>query len=136
MIKFVKIGIAVILIGGGIFGLHTWMHGSPCDPQSSESQLTPLHHQGILGVQHPPSQSNLLWVFVGPAWHELPEDEKRAIDRVVRCAAQTIDETGQPTWQAAYYDQATGKLAGLTSRKWGFRLKDQESHFAQDFPTP
>jgi hypothetical protein len=75
-------------------------------------------------------------VFVEKAWHKLPENEKRAIDRVVRCAAQTIDENGQPVWQAAYYDQATGKLAGLTSRKWGFRLKDQESHFAQDFPTP
>ncbi len=99
---------------------------SQCDPQTAEAMLTTYAGQGIQGTSHPPSLSNLLWVHVGPRWHALPLAEKHALDRVVRCAATTLDAQGQPTWQAAYYDNATGAIVALTSREYGFRLKEAE----------
>lgn len=101
--------------------------GSPqCDPQAAEATLAASADQGIRGTSHPPSLSNLLWVHVGPRWHALPLAEKQALDRVVRCAATTLDAQKRPTWQAAYYDRTTGAIVALTSREYGFRLKEAE----------
>ena len=97
-----------------------------CDPPAAEATLATYAEQGIHGTSHPPSLSNLLWVHVGPRWHALPLAEKKALDQVVRCAATTRDEQGHPTWQAAYYDNATGTIVALTSRQYGFRLKSSE----------
>ena len=99
---------------------------SPCDPQGAEATLATYTEKGIRGTSHPPSLSNLLWVHVDPRWHALPLAEKHALDRVVRCAATTLDDQGRPTWQAAYYDKATGTVVALTSREYGFRLKEAE----------
>ena len=96
---------------------------STCEPKVAESALSQYRDQGIQQIQHPPSLSNLLWVMVGPEWHGLSQGEKDTIDRLVRCAATTTDQLGEPTWQAAYYDSNTGKLVALTSRKYGFRLE-------------
>ena len=82
--------------------------------------------QGIRGTSRPPSLSNLLWVHVGPRWRALPLAEKQALDKVVRCAATMLDDQGRPAWQAAYYDNTTGKIVALTSREYGFRLKAAE----------
>ena len=123
----------ILLVGGSYL---YWESSTPCHPNEAENQLAALKSQGIHSVYHPPSLSNLLWIHVGPQWHALSENEKRSLDRLVRCAARTIDEQGKPTWQAVYYDQATGKMVALTSRKWGFRLKEQETHFSQDFVAP
>ncbi len=98
-------------------------HQVACDPTAAEASLANYSDQGIQRTQHPPSLSNLLWITVGPEWHALSRKEKKAIDRIVRCAATTIDDLGQPTWQAAYYDGESGKLVALTSRKYGFRLE-------------
>lgn len=133
--KFIVFGFLVL--GVLLWSIWEFIYSqSTCDPQSAEIRLKTLSDKGIQSVQHPPSQSNLLWIHVGPAWHALPHEEKTMIDRVIRCAAQTFDAQNRPTWQAAYYDQTTRKLVALTSRKWGFRIKDQESHFAQQFPIP
>lgn len=94
-----------------------------CDPQAAEAALGDSADTGILGTNRPPSASNLLWVHVGPRWHALPRVEKEALDTLVRCAATTIDEQGEPTWQAAYYDATSGEIAALSSRQYGFRLK-------------
>lgn len=99
---------------------------SQCDPRAAEAALATFADQGIQGTSHPPSLSNLLWVHVGPRWHALPLAEKKTLDQVVRCAATTLDDRGQPTWQAAYYDNATGTIVALTSRQYGFRLKGAE----------
>ena len=101
--------------------------GSPqCDPQAAEATLATYADQGIRGTSRPPSLSNLLWVHVGPRWHALQLAEKHALDKVVRCAATTLDDQGRPTWQAAYYDNTTGTIVALTSREYGFRLKEAE----------
>ena len=97
-----------------------------CDPQAAEATLATSVEQGILGTSRPPSLSNLLWIHVGPRWHALPLAEKKALDTVVRCAATTLDDQGHPTWQAAYYDNRAGTIVALTSRQYGFRLKDAE----------
>ena len=99
---------------------------SQCDPQAAKATLAASAEQGIHGTSRPPSLSNLLWVHVGPRWHALPLAGKQALDRVVRCAATTLNDQGHPTWQAAYYDNATGTIVALTSREYGFRLKDSE----------
>lgn len=99
---------------------------SQCDPQAAEAALATYADQGIRGTSRPPSLSNLLWVHVGPRWHALPLAEKQALDKVVRCAATTLDDRERPTWQAAYYDNATGTIVALTSREYGFRLKEAE----------
>ncbi|MYC27708.1 MAG: hypothetical protein F4X63_06925 [Nitrospira sp. SB0662_bin_26] len=97
-----------------------------CEPQAAEATLATYADQGIRGTSHPPSLSNLLWVHVGPRWHALPLAEKQALDKVVRCAATTLDDQGRPAWQAAYYDNTTGTIVALTSREYGFRLKQSE----------
>jgi len=119
----------LILVAGTLVVLAIVVHrsGSPqCDPQAAEAALATYADQGIQGTSHPPSLSNLLWVHVGPAWHALPLAEKKTLDHVVRCAATTLDDRGQPTWQAAYYDNTTRRIVALTSRQYGFRLKQAE----------
>ncbi len=101
-----------------------WSKVPQCEPQAAEATLATYADQGIQGTSHPPSLSNLLWVHVGPRWHALPLAEKQALDKVVRCAATTLDDRGRPAWQAAYYDNATGTIVALTSREYGFRLKE------------
>ncbi len=103
-----------------------WMARSgspPCDPQDAEATLANSADRGVHGLNRPPSLSNLLWMHVGPRWHALPLADKQSLDNIVRCAARTIDDQGQPTWQAAYYDTQTGNMVALTSRRYGFRLK-------------
>ena len=97
-----------------------------CDPPTAEAELAAFADQGIQGTSRPPSLSNLLWVHVGPRWHALPLVEKKSLDKVVRCAATTLDDQGRPAWQAAYYDTTTGAIVALTSREYGFRLKEAE----------
>jgi len=110
-----------------VIAILTYQLGSPqCDPQEAETKLASYTQQGIHGTNHPPSMSNLLWVHVGPRWHALPLAEKKTLDHVVRCAATTIDDRGHSTWQAAYYDTMTGRIVALTSREYGFRLKNSE----------
>ena len=103
-----------------------WSRVPQCEPQAAEATLAAYADQGIRGTSHPPSLSNLLWVHVGSRWHALPLAEKQALDKVVRCAATTLDDQGRPTWQAAYYDNTTGAIVALTSREYGFRLKNSE----------
>jgi hypothetical protein len=125
MSKGIVLGITILLVGGVAYTLIALEpFTKPCDPKAAEAKLANLSNQGILGVGRPPSLSNLLWVHVGPEWHALPKKERASLDRIVRCAATTIDDQGQPTWQAAYYDHETGKLVALTSRQYGFRLKN------------
>ncbi|MYH01789.1 MAG: hypothetical protein F4142_04260 [Nitrospira sp. SB0675_bin_23] len=102
-----------------------WSRIPQCEPQAAEATLATYADQGIQGTSHPPSLSNLLWVHVGPRWHALPLAEKQSLDKVVRCAATTLDDRGRPAWQAAYYDNATGTIVALTSREYGFRLKER-----------
>ena len=101
-----------------------WSRIPQCEPQAAEASLSTYADQGIRGTSHPPSLSNLLWVHVGPRWHALPLAEKQALDKIVRCAATTLDDQGRSAWQAAYYDNTTGKIVALTSREYGFRLKE------------
>ncbi|MDE0144926.1 MAG: hypothetical protein OXI53_00645 [Nitrospira sp.] len=103
-----------------------WSRVPQCEPQAAEATLSTYADRGIRGTSHPPSLSNLLWVHVGSRWHALPLAEKQSLDKVVRCAATTLDDRGRPTWQAAYYDNATGAIVALTSREYGFRLKEAE----------
>ena len=125
MSKGIVLGIAILLVGGVVYTfIASESAPEPCNPKAAEANLANLLNQGIRGVGRPPSLSNLLWVHVGPEWHALPKKERASLDRVVRCAATTIDDQGQPTWQAAYYDHETGKLVALTSRRYGFRLKN------------
>ena len=125
MSKGIVLGIAILLVGGVVYTfIASESAPEPCNPKAAEANLASLLNQGIRGVGRPPSLSNLLWVHVGPAWYALPKNERASLDRIVRCAATTIDDQGQPTWQAAYYDQETGILVALTSRQYGFRLKN------------
>jgi hypothetical protein len=107
-----------------------------CDPTISQAQLKTLTDKGIRNTGHGSSLTNLLWIYVGPKWHALPMEEKLSIDKMVSCAATTIDEQGQPTWQAAYYDHQSGKMAALTSKRYGFRLKADESSDAPGWTIP
>ena len=119
----------IILVAMGFLFLAIVIYrtGSPqCDPREAEAALATYAERGIHGTSHPPSLSNLLWVHVGPRWHALSLAEKRALDQAVRCAATTLDDQEHPTWQAAYYDNTTGKIVALTSRQYGFRLKSSE----------
>ena len=116
--------ISLALVGLLLAALWVFQSRVPvCDPQAAEAELGNSADKGIHGTNRPPSASNLLWVHVGPRWHTLPQVEKKALDKLVRCAATTIDEQGHPTWQAAYYDAASGEIAALSSRQYGFRLK-------------
>ena len=117
----------LVAVGLVLLSIVVYQTGSPqCDPRAAEAALTASAKKGVSGTSHPPSMSNLLWVHVGPRWHALPLDEKHTLDRVVRCAATTLDDRGHPTWQAAYYDNTTGAIVALTSREYGFRLKRAE----------
>ncbi len=103
-----------------------WFFGPPsytCNPQRAEANLLNYSAQGILQFERPPSMSNLLWVHVEPEWHALSREEKKAIDKIVQCAATIFDDLGQTTWQAAYYDRESGNLVALTSKKYGFRIQ-------------
>ncbi len=119
--------LSLVAVGLVLTAIVVYRTGSPqCDPRAAEATLATYAEKGIHGTSHPPSLSTLLWVHVGPRWHVLPLDEKRALDRVVRCAATRLDDRGHPTWQAAYYDDTTGAIVALTSREYGFRLKTSE----------
>lgn len=121
--KRTTIIVTLLLTAGIIVGLTVFnTRDTSCDPQAATGMLDDLKQHGILRVQHPPSLSNLLWVHVGPTWHALTFEEKKSLDRTVRCLALTKDDKGQTTWRAAYYNDATGKLAALTSKQYGFRL--------------
>jgi len=117
-------GITILIIGACI---SVWWFFGPqsytCNPQRAEADLSNYTAQGILQIEHPPSMSNLLWVHVGPEWHALSRKERRAIDKIVQCAATIFDDLGQTTWQAAYYDRESGDLVALTSKKYGFRIQ-------------
>ncbi|MDD9819567.1 MAG: hypothetical protein OXR07_01655 [Nitrospira sp.] len=117
------------LVAGVVLLAAVWMTRSgspPCNPQEAEATLARSADQGILGVNRPPSLSKLLWVHVGPRWHRLSLADKQSLDAIVRCAARTVDDQGQHVWQAAYYDQQTGDMVALTSRQYGFRLKQPD----------
>lgn len=116
------VAVSVVLLAIVVYRIES----PQCDPQAAEATLTTYADKGISGTSRPPSLSNLLWVHVGPRWHALPLAEKKALDTVVRCAATTLDDRGQLTWQAAYYDNTAGTIVALTSRQYGFRLKDAE----------
>ena len=119
--------LSLVAVGLVLAAIVVYQSGVPqCDPQTAEAELAAYADQGIQGTSHPPSLSNLLWVHVGPRWHALPLSEKHTLDRVVRCAATTTDAQGRPAWQAAYYDTTTGTIVALTSREYGFRLKEAE----------
>lgn len=117
----------LVTVGLAVAAIVVYWSGVPqCEPQAAKASLSTYAGQGIRGTSRPPSLSNLLWVHVGSRWHALPLAEKQALDKVVRCAATTLDDRGRPTWQAAYYDDATGAIVALTSREYGFRLKEAE----------
>ena len=119
--------LSLVAVSFVLLAIVVYQSGSPqCDPQAAEATLATYAEKGIHGTSHPPSLSNLLWVHVGPRWHALPLTEKKTLDQVVRCAATTLDDRGQPTWQAAYYDNTAGTIVALTSRRYGFRLKSSE----------
>ena len=119
--------LSLMAAGLALTAIVVYRSGVPqCEPQAAEATLATYADQGIRGTSRPPSLSNLLWVHVGPRWHALPLAEKHALDKVVRCAATTLDDQGQLTWQAAYYDTTTGAIVALTSREYGFRLKAAE----------
>jgi len=105
---------------------NTQLTPSKCHPEAAEAKLKTFSNQGIRNTGHGSSLTNLLWIYVGPKWYALPMEDKLAIDKVVSCAATRMDDQGQPTWQAAYYDYQSGKLAALTSKQYGFRLKSQK----------
>ena len=113
----------------GVAGYWVWtmpFAPSPCDPQTAYATLQTLSDKGIRKTGHGSSLTNLLWIYVGSMWHALPLKEKQSIDKIVSCAATTLDHQGQPMWQAAYYDETSGKLTALTSTRYGFRLKVPE----------
>lgn len=119
--------LSVVAVGLVLLAIVVYRSGSPqCDPQQAQATLATYTAKGIHGTSHPPSLSNLLWVHIGPRWHALPLAEKKTLDHVVRCAATTLNDRGQASWQAAYYDNTTGTIVALTSRQYGFRLKTPE----------
>ncbi len=123
----------------GIAGYWVWttqFAPIPCDPRAAHAKLKTLSDKGIRNTGRGSSLTNLLWIYVGPKWHALPLKEKQAIDKIVNCAATRMDDQGQPTWQAAYYDYKSGKMAALTSKRYGFRLKADESSDAPGWTIP
>ena len=120
----------LILLLIGTLGYGVWkiqFSARPCDPQAAHAQLKTLSGKGIRNTGHGSSLTNLLWIYVDQKWYALSKKEKLSMDRIVACAAMRIDDQGQPTWQAAYYDHKSGKIAALTSRRYGFRIKANES---------
>ena len=129
--------LSLLLIGASGYWVWTTQYAPiTCNPKTSQAKLKTLTDQGIRNTGHGSSLTNLLWIYVGPKWHALPMAEKLSIDKVVSCAATTIDDQGQPTWQAAYYDYQSGKMAALTSKRYGFRLKADESSKAPGWTIP
>ena len=129
--------LALLILGvSGYWAWTTQFAPITCDPQAAHRELRNLSDKGIRNTGHGSSLTNLLWIYVGPKWHALPLEEKQAIDKIVSCAATTIDEQGQPTWQAAYYDYKSGKMSALTSKRYGFRLKADESSNAPGWTIP
>lgn len=116
----------LVICAAGYWVWTTQLASTVCNPEAAQAQLKTLKHKGIRNTGHGSSLTNLLWIYVDPKWHALPIDEKQSIDKIVSCAATTIDDQGQPTWQAAYYDYQSGKMAALTSKRYGFRLKNKE----------
>ena len=120
--------LSLLLIGILVYGIWDIQFASkPCDPQAAHAQLKTFSEKGIRNTGYGSSLTNLLWIYVDQKWHVLPMKEKLSIDKVVACAATRIDDQSQPTWQAAYYDHKSGKMAALTSKRYGFRLKANES---------
>ena len=120
--------LSLLLIGALGYGVWTTQFGStPCNPGAAQEKLKTFQDQGIRNTGHGSSLTNLLWIYVDARWYSLPMDEKLAIDKVASCAATRLDEQGHPTWQAAYYDHESGKLVALTSQRYGFRQKADES---------
>ena len=120
----------LILLLIGTLGYGVWkiqFSARPCDPQAAHAQLKTLSGKGIRNTGHGSSLTNLLWIYVDQKWYALSKKEKLSMDKIVACAAMRIDEQGQPTWQAAYYDHKSGKISALTSRRYGFRIKANES---------
>ena len=120
----------LILLLIGTLGYGVWkiqFAAKPCDPQAAHAQLKTFSEKGIRNTGHGSSLTNLLWIYVDQKWYALSKKEKLSMDRIVACAAMRIDDQGQPTWQAAYYDHKSGKIAALTSRRYGFRIKANES---------
>lgn len=131
------LGLTILLIVG--FGYWAWstkFAPVTCDPKTSLAKLHALKDKGIRNTGQGSSLTNLLWIYVGPKWHAISMEEKRSIDKIVRCAAQTIDDQGKPNWQAAYYNFDSGKMAALTSLRYGFRLKADESSDAPGWTIP
>ncbi len=125
--KPIFVVLSLVLFGASGYWVWTTQYAPiTCDSQAAHAELKTLGDKGIRNTGHGSSLTNLLWIYVGPKWHALPLKEKRSIDKIVTCAAQTIDDQGQPTWQAAYYDYKSGKMAALTSKRYGFRLKTPE----------
>lgn len=120
----------LILLLIGTLGYGVWkiqFAARPCDPQAAHAQLKTFSGKGIRNTGHGSSLTNLLWIYVDQKWYALSKKEKLSMDKIVACAAMRIDDQGQPTWQAAYYDHKSGKIAALTSRRYGFRIKANES---------
>ncbi|MFB3071471.1 MAG: hypothetical protein ACE1ZK_05335 [Nitrospirales bacterium] len=125
--KPIFVVLSLVLLGAVGYWVWTTQYAPiTCDSKAAHAELKTLGDKGIRNTGHGSSLTNLLWIYVGPKWHALPLKEKRSIDKIVTCAAQTIDDQGQPTWQAAYYDYKSGKMAALTSKRYGFRLKTPE----------
>ena len=119
--------LSLVLLGtSGYWIWTTQLAPSHCNPEAAQAELKTLSGKGIRNTGHGSSLTNLLWIYVDPKWYALPMEEKISIDKVVSCAATRIDDQGQSTWQAAYYDYKSGKMAALTSKRYGFRLKTQE----------
>lgn len=120
--------LTLLIISATAYGIWTTQFAtSPCDPKAAKAKLKTLKAKGIRNTGRGSSLTNLLWIYVDQQWYALPMEEKLSIDKVVSCAATRLDDQGHPTWQAAYYDHKTGKLAALTSQRYGFRLKADES---------
>ena len=129
----------LILLLIGTLGYGAWkiqFSARPCDPQAAHAQLKTLSGKGIRNTGHGSSLTNLLWIYVDQKWYALSKKEKLSMDKIVACAAMRIDDQGQPTWQAAYYDHKSGKIAALTSRRYGFRIKANESSNTPGWDTP
>ena len=131
------LSISLLLIG--VLGYGVWeikFSAKPCDPQAAHAQLKTFSEKGIRNTGHGSSLTNLLWIYVDEKWHALPIEEKLSIDKVVSCAAMKTNDQGQLTWQAAYYDHKSGKIAALTSKRYGFRLKANDSLDASGLNIP
>ena len=126
--KIWYLSLSLLLVGLSGYGIWKIQFAAkPCDPQTAHAHLKTFSEKGIRNTGHGSSLTNLLWIYVDEKWYALPIEEKLSIDKVVSCAAMKTNDQGQLTWQAAYYDHKSGKIAALTSKRYGFRLKADES---------